>query len=83
MRDPAGFSRLLLFSEFPGVTPKCPKTRACLFSSRLAVIVTQDSTQALAAFDRARPRERIELGPDELILQPLVVLLLVIMEEEI
>lgn len=64
-------------------TPYCPKTRACTFSSRLAVIVTQDSTQALAAFDRAIPRERIELGPDDLVLRPLVVSFLVIMEEEI
>ena len=63
--------------------PFCPKTRACTFSSRLTVIVTQDSTQALAAFDSALPRERIELGPDNLVLQPLVVSFLVIMEEEI
>ena len=48
----------------------CPKTRACTFSSRLAVIVTQDSTQALAAFDRAMPWDWIELGPDELVPQP-------------
>ena len=63
--------------------PYCPKTRACTFSSRLTVIVTQDSTQALAAFDRAVPWERIEVGPDDLVLQPLVVSFLVIMEEEI
>ena len=34
----------------------CPETRAHTFASRLTVVVAQDSTQALAAFDRAMPR---------------------------
>jgi hypothetical protein len=52
------------------------------FLSSLTEIVAQQPAQALAALDWAFARERVKLGPDNLVLQALMVSLLVIMKEK-
>ena len=53
------------------------------FSSSLSVIIVQQSTQPLSAFESARTRKGSEFRPDDLVLQPLMVSFSVVMGQEL
>ena len=59
---------------------KCARKQ---FSSGISVIIVQQSTQPLSAFESALTRKGSEFRPDDLVLQPLMVLFSVIMGHEL